>query len=82
MPSCCAAIRRQRAAMSIASADFRVLQPRCSQLAIIRPPSRSISAFARQRSNCVSPGTVPLWSAGETLFAVPPHPNRIRLLDH
>ena len=45
--------------VEIDGADFLVLHPRCSQLAIIGPPSTGISAFAHKHSNCVRPGTVP-----------------------
>jgi hypothetical protein len=54
--------------VEVDGADVRILHPRCSQLAIIRPPSTGISAFAHkpQTVRVLRPFRLWLWS--ETLF--------------
>jgi hypothetical protein len=45
-----------------------ILHPRCSQLAIIRPPSTGISAFAHERPNCARLETVPAMANARNLI--------------
>jgi hypothetical protein len=54
--------------VEIDGANFLVLHPRCSQLAIIRPPSTGISAFAHSTQTACVLGPFRPWLWCETSF--------------